>query len=628
MDINAAKRFEPIEGKWYITKELGSGAYGTVFEIVRKDFGDMKSALKIISIPSSLAEYESFKNDNFGLDDQSITSYYRGFVEEVIKECQVMAKLRGHSNIVSYEDHDVIERKDQFGWDILIRMELLNTITTYFAKEGLTKKKILKLGVDICRALEVCKEYNIIHRDIKPSNIFVSNTGDFKLGDFGVARTLEKAASGLSKKGTYTYMAPEVFKGEKYGANVDIYSLGIVLYRFLNNNLEPFATGERTAKVVEQALARRMRGEPIPAIPDVEKNISDIILKACAYNPDERWQDPKQMRVALEKELSAMTDGEEKAVTEKPSEVKEEKRVSGAGGFYKPDDTSLVPPVKERKAPEKREVSPEKPEVSYDDEKTEGINSGIYKPKKPEVTESPKKPDIPISEAYDDEKTEGINSGIYIPKAPEAVKMPERPLTPISTAAVSGGRKEGASGFYRPGVTETKPVSPVKPVTPPPAERIPVTPPPAERMSGAPAPIPMAPTEKKRTMKWYKVLVKFSLIFNGIMLMLSGISCIVEPNFNIPGGENIAFNIAWIACGVLPIIAQRRLSKFKKEAPKFLALTQVLVLVCICLPDFVAAFGGGEDEMLGEAIFVLVWEVVYILMNRAYFKKREDLFVN
>lgn len=93
----------------------------------------------------------------------------------------------------------------------------------------------------------------ILYTGIKPSNIFVSDNGDFKLGDFVVARTLEKTSSGLSKKGTYTYMAPEVFRGESYGASVDTYSLGIVMYKLLNNNLEPLRK-DRTYSDIETAL--------------------------------------------------------------------------------------------------------------------------------------------------------------------------------------------------------------------------------------------------------------------------------------------------------------------------------------------------------------------------------------
>lgn len=299
MDINYYKKFEPIDGKWYINKELGSGAFGTVFEVQRKDFPDMKSALKVISIPTSQNEVDSYMEENFDLDDKSVTSYFYGFVEEFVKEFRLMSQLKGQSNIVSYEDHDVIKKEDGIGWDIFIRMELLTPMNKYFAANMPKESDVIKLGIDICKALEVCQKYKIIHRDIKPSNIFVSDTRDFKLGDFGVARTLEKTSSGLSKKGTYTYMAPEVYKGQSYGSNVDIYSLGIVMYKLLNNNLDPFRK-DRTYNDGERALEMRLLGNPMPKPANAEGRLAEIVLKACAFDPKERYESPLQMRQELE----------------------------------------------------------------------------------------------------------------------------------------------------------------------------------------------------------------------------------------------------------------------------------------------------------------------------------------
>ena len=299
MDISYYKKFEPIDGKWYITKELGSGAFGSVFEVERKDFSNMKSALKIISIPSSQTEVNNYRSENYDLDEKSVTSYFYGFVEDFIKEFQIMSQLRGNGNIVSIEDYEVKEKDDGFGWDIFIRMELLTPMNDYFKENSPKQSDVIKLGIDMCKALEICQKYKIIHRDIKPSNIFVSDSGDFKLGDFGVARTLEKTSSGLSKKGTYTYMAPEIFKGEEYGSNVDIYSLGIVMYRLCNNNLEPFRK-ERTYSDGEQALALRVKGEKIPKPANADGRLAEIILKACSFDPKSRYESPIQMKMELE----------------------------------------------------------------------------------------------------------------------------------------------------------------------------------------------------------------------------------------------------------------------------------------------------------------------------------------
>ena len=219
---------EKVFTSWTVKELLGKGAFGRVYRIEREEFGTLyEAAMKKITIPQTNEEIEDAVSE--GMDEQSVTSYFKSFVEEIVNEFKLMAQLKGHTNIVSYEDHLVIPHEDGIGWDILIRMELLKSLKTLTAERNLTEEEVIKLGIDICNALEVCGKMNIIHRDIKPENIFISNFGEFKLGDFGIARTAEKTMSNLSKKGTYTYMAPEVYKGEAYDATVDIYSLGIVM---------------------------------------------------------------------------------------------------------------------------------------------------------------------------------------------------------------------------------------------------------------------------------------------------------------------------------------------------------------------------------------------------------------
>lgn len=304
MDINYYRQFEPIDGKWYITKKIGKGSFGTVFEIERRDYANMKSALKVITIPSSPSDLKSFRNDNFDMDDESIKKYFYSFVDEFMQEFQLMSTLKGNNNVVAIEDYDVKAHRDDIGWDIFIRMELLTPLNEYFTKHRLDSDTVIKIGIDMCKALEGCKKHNIIHRDIKPSNIFVSETGDFKLGDFGVARTMEKTTGELSKKGTYIYMAPEVFKSENYGASADIYSLGIVMYKLLNNNLEPFRT-EKTPTDLERSMAMRMQNAKMPPPVNADKRLADIVLKACAYDPAQRYRDPAQLRRDLEKLVSS-----------------------------------------------------------------------------------------------------------------------------------------------------------------------------------------------------------------------------------------------------------------------------------------------------------------------------------
>lgn len=290
---------------WKVDKFIGEGSFGKVYRIIREEFGHTyESALKVIEIPQTQGEVETIRNE--GLSDDSVTSYFQSMVEDIVDEFALMSKLKGNTNIVSYEDHFVVPLVERFGWRIYIRMELLTPLYTYMRENTFSIRDVMQLGIDMCQALEVCQRYNIIHRDIKPENIFVSDLGKFKLGDFGIARQLEKTSSGLSKKGTYTYMAPEVYKGMAYNSTVDIYSLGIVLYRFLNNNRTPFMPPyPQTIRYSdkEKANVLRISGQPIPKPCNAEGRLAEIILKACACNPAERYESASEMKRALQEIL-------------------------------------------------------------------------------------------------------------------------------------------------------------------------------------------------------------------------------------------------------------------------------------------------------------------------------------
>ena len=225
---------------WNIDKELGSGAFGKVYQISKKDdFGNLyTAALKVISVPRDKGEISSLLSS--GLSEKSATAYFDSVAEDIVKEAVILSELKGAGNIVGYEDNQYVKNENGVGGTIFIRMELLTPLMQYTRTHHMNREDIVRIGVDICKALEACQTVNIIHRDIKPENIFVSKFGEYKLGDFGIARTMEGTSSEMSKKGTFTYMAPEVFKGEAYDATVDTYSLGLVLYRYLNKGKIPF----------------------------------------------------------------------------------------------------------------------------------------------------------------------------------------------------------------------------------------------------------------------------------------------------------------------------------------------------------------------------------------------------
>ena len=290
-----------VFGDWKIVNELGEGAYGKVFELEKSNFGIMaKSALKLIRIPKSVSEVREALSE--GMDEQSVTSYFKGIVEHFIKEIAIMSELKSHPNIVSCEDYAVQEHEGSIGWDILIRMELLTPMRDYMIQTPITEEKVRKLAIDLCEALVYCQNRGLIHRDIKPGNIFVDSMGRFKLGDFGVARTAEKTMGGLSKQGTESYMAPEVYYVRPYGANVDIYSLGMVLYGLMNANRLPFwPLPPNFVGFADKmnALTMRMEGAELPRPLSGSDEFVEIILKACEHDPKKRYRTAGEMLAAL-----------------------------------------------------------------------------------------------------------------------------------------------------------------------------------------------------------------------------------------------------------------------------------------------------------------------------------------
>ena len=286
---------------WETTRLIGRGSFGAVYEIERRLFEDdepEKAALKVISIPQNDSDIEELYND--GYDEESVTSTFHTHLKSIVAEYSLMRKMNGSSNIVNCDDVRYVQHEDGIGWDIYIKMELLTPLAKALPAV-VSEKQIIRIAMDMCNALELCGKHNIIHRDIKPQNIFVSENGDYKLGDFGIAKTVEKTMGG-TKTGTYKYMAPEVYSNKPYNSTADIYSLGLVLYWLLNERRMPFMPlppEKLKAGMDEESRNRRFSGEKIPAPKNGSKELKRIVLKACAFESKDRYQSAREMREDL-----------------------------------------------------------------------------------------------------------------------------------------------------------------------------------------------------------------------------------------------------------------------------------------------------------------------------------------
>ena len=282
---------------WSIGEKLGEGSFGQVYFVQKERLGVIqKAAVKVVRIPTGDSEVEEIKAA-YGLSEEQLKEFFYPEVIRYKEEIQLMQTLGENANIVQVQDFEIMEDPSgRLGWYILIRMELLESLDSFIKREELSVDDVTNMAMDILEGLQECENHNIIHRDIKTANLFRSKKGIYKLGDFGIARDTSASSRSLSHRGTDNYMAPEVYQGKRYSHNVDIYALGIVIYKLLNKNRLPFLGEERlTSRSIERAFQLRQQGEEIPRALECSEELHKIIKKMCAYNPEDRYQSAKEV---------------------------------------------------------------------------------------------------------------------------------------------------------------------------------------------------------------------------------------------------------------------------------------------------------------------------------------------
>ena len=312
---------------WETKNLIGKGSYGAVYEIELDVFGyTEKAALKHICIPKEDNMIEDMLANGF--DQTSVTATFKSYLKKIVNEYTLMREMNGAANIVNCDDFRVVQHDDGIGWDIFIKMELLTPLIKALDQKP-AEEQVITVAKDMCKALILCKKHGIIHRDIKPQNIFVSNDGDYKLGDFGIARTMDGTSSATHQIGTYNYMAPEVFNNKPYNHTADIYSLGMVLYWLLNERRHPFVPlppALLMASDMQKSLDRRMAGEQLPAPAYGSKKLKQIVLKACAFDSKKRYQNAEEMLADLN---MLLPDGSAKIADDGNEKKKERKGDEG-----------------------------------------------------------------------------------------------------------------------------------------------------------------------------------------------------------------------------------------------------------------------------------------------------------
>lgn len=315
------KLFFPIWEGYEAGELLGSGSFGDVYQL--KKIGSMEEtteAFKEIVVPpvSAGGLEEAFFQ---GLDVNDAKYYYEGMKQKALNEADIMKRFSDCPYIVQFKDYEIRElpeEYDGYGWIIFVRMELLQPFKNRFYQDGMTVLELADLGIHLCTALEACHAEGILHRDIKPENIFYSpRTKEYKLGDFGIACYISRLTEEKGLPGTLTHMAPEIYQGKAFDYEADLYAVGMILYKILNENRVPFLPDypERYSPVMRnQAIRRRLEGEeiPLPSIVRKEKHMSHFAVKIEDVSENAR----RELAVIAQKAISANRENRYASATE------------------------------------------------------------------------------------------------------------------------------------------------------------------------------------------------------------------------------------------------------------------------------------------------------------------------
>jgi serine/threonine protein kinase len=220
------------------------------------------------------------------------------FQERFRREAQNSAALN-HPAIVAV--YDTGEEISATGEKLpFIVMEFVNgrTLKEVLAQEQrLQPRRALETIADICAALEFSHRHGIIHRDIKPGNVMITQNGQVKVMDFGIARALASGATTMTQTsaviGTAQYLSPEQARGESVDARSDVYAAGCVLFELVIGH-PPFV-GDSPVSVAYQHVREEPR-VPSSVNREVPPEIDAIVLKALSKNPLNRYQSAQEMR--------------------------------------------------------------------------------------------------------------------------------------------------------------------------------------------------------------------------------------------------------------------------------------------------------------------------------------------
>ena len=270
---------------------------GTSVYIVRSTKSNQSYYLKHICIPESQKQVDALMFTGAATTIEDAQNYYKQVAADYQAELDTLEKLSASPNIGCYRSYQIEPKEDGVGFEIYLLAEYRKTLSEVLSETPMTQAGAVNLGLDLCGALVSLREAGLIHRNVKPTNVYLSSQGHYLLGDLGIAKIDELRYCSMPESMLSSYSAPELFSLlGSIEPTTDIYSVGMILYRIYNGNHGPFEDEKTSARAADKL---RVTGEALPAPMYADYEMAEIILKACAFKPEDRYQTPQEMQEAL-----------------------------------------------------------------------------------------------------------------------------------------------------------------------------------------------------------------------------------------------------------------------------------------------------------------------------------------
>ena len=267
-----------LDGRYTIVQALGAGGMGTVYRGTQHSVG-RDVAIKVV-LPKHVSE--------------------PAMVKRFLREAKLASKLL-HPNVVAMLDFG---QTDDGVFYLVMELCTGRTLDAVLEiDKSLPPERVVRIGIQICDALESAHVMQIVHRDLTPANVMLSADDHVKVLDFGLAKSLtpNTKATMVTNEGqllgTPAFMPPELITGAVCDGRADLYSLGCVLYNAVSGRM-PFV-GATSHEIIAMQIA-----EPPKPLTGVPAGLAAVIERLMAKDPDHRYQTAVQAREALEDSLS------------------------------------------------------------------------------------------------------------------------------------------------------------------------------------------------------------------------------------------------------------------------------------------------------------------------------------